>query len=289
MPRRPRLASRNRLNLALAFAVAVLALLAWFRPGLKAPDAGAPLLPKAPEATHIRIAPTGATAAELTREADGWHMTAPLRMRADDAAVDDLLQLLTLPVDAGFPAMSDLSVYDLDKPLLRLTLDGTELDFGGTQPIDQRRYVLLDGRVHLVSGVLFYRLAQNAYDWLDKRLLPEGGEVTAIQLPHATVAQDQAGRWQISPADKSLDAKRLAKLAQAWQEARADNVAAIGKHVVEGEVALSLKGTDAPVRFQIYKDADSLILARPALGLQYQLDPMERAALLLQHVAPPQG
>ena len=289
MPRRPRLGYRNRLNLALAFTVGVLSLIAWFRPGLKAPDADVPLLPKAPEATHIRIAPTGATAAELTRKPDGWYMTTPLRMRADDAAVADLLQLLTLPVDEGFPAKRDLSGYNLDKPLLRLTLDGTELDFGGTQPIDQRRYVLLDGRVYLVSGVLFYRLAQNAYDWLDKRLLPEGGEVTAMQLPQATVAQDKEGRWQISPADKRFKAERLAKLVHAWQEARADNVAAIGKHIVEGEVAVSLKGIAAPVRFQIYKDADSLILARPDLGLQYQLDPMERAALLLQDVAPPQG
>ncbi len=286
MPRRPRLDSRSRLNLVLAAAVAVLALLAWFRPGLKAPDAGTPLLAQAPTATHLRIAPMGATAAELSRGADGWHMTAPLSMRADDAAVDGLLQLLTLPTDAGFPAGGDLARYGLEQPTARLTVDGTEIDFGGSQPIDQRRYVLLDGRVHLVDPMLFYRLSQNAYDWLDKRLLPEGSEVTAVQLPQATVTRDAKGRWQIAPADKTLDAGALAKLALAWQDARADNVAAIGRHAVEGEVALSLKGVQAPLRFQIYKDADSLVLARPDLGLQYQLDPLDRAALLLQHAAP---
>ena len=287
MPRRLRFDSRSRLILALAAAVAALALLAWFRPGLKAPEAGPPLLAQATTATLLRIAPAGATAAELRREADGWHMTAPLSMRADDAAVDGLLQLLTLPADAGFAATGDLGRYGLDRPVARLTVDGKELVFGGIQPIDQRRYLLLDGRVHLVSGVLFYRLAQNAYDWLDKRLLPEGSVVTAVQLPQATLTQDEHGEWQISPADKSLSADALARLAAAWQDARADNVAAIGKHAVEAEVALSLKGAAAPVRFQIYKDADSLVLARPDLGLQYQLDPAERAALLLQRATPP--
>ena len=286
MPRRLRLDSRSRLILILAATVAALALLAWLKPGLKTPDVDTPLLAQAPAATQLRIAPTGATAAELTRAADGWHMTAPLALRADDAAIGDLLQLLAMPADAGFPATGDLSRYGLDRPGIRLTIEGTELDFGGTQPIDQRRYVLLDGRVHLVNPVLFYRLAQNAYDWLDKRLLPEGSEVMAIQLPQATVTRDAQGRWQIAPADKSFDAGALAKLAQDWQQARADNVAAIGRHAVEGEVALSLKGTAAPLRFQIYKDADSLVLARPDLGLQYQLDSADRAVLLLQHAAP---
>lgn len=286
MPRRPRLDSRTRLNLALAFAVAVLALLAWLRPGLKGPDEGIPLLPQAMHATLLRIAPAGATAAELKREPDGWHMTAPLSLRADDDAVDSLLQLLALPTDAGFPADGDLARYGLDKPAARLMVDDIELAFGGSQPLDQRRYVLLDGRVHLVNPLLFYRLSQNAYDWLDKHLLPAGSEVLAIQLPQATVTQDAKGRWQVAPADKNAGPETLARLAQAWQDARADNVAAIGKHAVEGEVALSLKGVAVPLRFQIYKDADSLVLARPDLGLQYQLDPMNRTMLLLQQASP---
>jgi len=93
----------------------------------------------------------------------------------------------------------------------------------------------------------------------------------------------------MAPADKRISADALATLAQAWQDARADNLSAIGSHSVEGEVALSLKGAAAPVRFQIYKDADSLVLARPDLGLQYQLDPGLRATLLLQPTVAPPG
>ena len=289
MPRRRRLDPRTRLNLVLAAAVVLLALLAWFKPGLHGPDVAAPLVPKATDSKDIRIAPAHGSEVTLRREADGWHMTTPLAARADDAAVDGLLELLAMPADQGFPAAGDLGRYGLDNPLLRLTLGGTELELGGMQPLSQKRYVLLDGRVHLVSAVLFYRLAQGSYAWLDKRLLPAGSEIEALQLPQVTVTRDRQGHWQLAPADKRVNAGALAKLVQAWQDARADNIIALGKGAVEGEVALSLKGAIAPLRFQIYKDTDSLVLARPDLGLQYQLDPSLRATLLLEASSTPPG
>jgi hypothetical protein len=63
-------------------------------------------------------------------------------------------------------------------------------------------------------------------------------------------------------------------------------MAAIGKAKPQGEVAVELAGVKDPLRFQILDDPDYLVLARPDLGFEYQLDISQLDKLLTPAPAP---
>jgi len=275
------LESRRRLNLVLVVIVAALAALALFKPGRKQAGDVTPLVADSRGFTSIRVAVAGKPEVDLKREGEVWSLTAPLQWRADAVQVQDFLDSLDAPVAGRFPAKGvDLAKYGLDKPLVKMWLDQTEYDLGDQQPVDKERYVLVGGEIKIIDDYVFYRVARDAYGWVDKQLLPDGARITALQVPHATLTSDAKGDWSIAPADKTLTGADLTRFVQGWQQARASGVALIGNGKPEGEVSLQLAGAQSPLRFQILDDPDYLVLARPDLNLEYQLQISQSAGLL---------
>lgn len=274
--------ARNRLNFALLAVVAALAALTWWKAGMKPKTADRPLLdsPAAP-AADIRLELAGKPPAELKRVGKRWYLDTPFLYAADDHLVQGFLDGLdaarAVPV-AG--ARRDLAQYGLDKPLVRLGLDDHDYAFGAAEPVSDQRYVLANGQVELTDPVVFYQVSHDIYWWLDKHLLPAGSRITALQLPHWTLLPDSHGRWQLSPADASVSADAIQKLVNAWQQATALGMGPVAKAKPAGEVALQLSGASEPLRFQILKDPDFLVLARPDIGLEFQLDKEQGSALL---------
>lgn len=276
-----RTSGRTWLNLALVVVVAALAAVAYFRPGTKKPATGVPLVTLAASQVHdIRIELPGQPAAQLTRAASGWQVTAPLKLPADSGAVQTLLSELPSTSLEHFPASADVSQYGLNPPKLKLWLNGDEYDFGDTEPINNHRYVRHGATIHLSDSQLFYRAGHDPYWWLERQLLPAGAKITALQLPDASLSLDKNGRWQLAPRDDKVSADALQRLVDNWRSASAMSVAPLGKGTSDGEVALTLEGVAQPLRFAILKDDTYLVLARPDLGLQYELDSAQRNALL---------
>jgi hypothetical protein len=285
--------ARTKLNIVLLIGVAVLGLLAYLKPGHQGPAAGPPLIALKPaDVTDIQIASGKAPPIVLQRVADGWRMTAPLQLGADAGEVRTLLEDLDTTSEREFPAAAaELGKYGLAPPNLRLSFNGIELELGDPAPLDNRLYARLGGgkAVNLISARLYYHAQHDAYGWVDKHLLPAGARIVGLQLPQATLNQDHNGRWQLAPRDERVSADAIQHLLDEWQQATALGIAAIGKQRPEGEVAIELQGATAPLRFQILKDDSLLVLARPDLGLEYQLDQSERARLLEFALAPAAG
>lgn len=281
--------SRTGLNIALVAVVAALAALSYFKPGTPRPAATVRAIDIKPGAVkEIRIAAAGQKTTDLKFGSFGWQITTPFTLPADPNLVKTLLDYLDVPSRDHFPAAGrDLAQYGLDKPKAELWLNGSEYRFGGFQPVSNEQYVLAGGTIHLVDGALFYRIAHDPYWWIDKGLLPPGAHITALQLPDATLTRDKNGIWQLSPADPKVSADDIQRFIDAWQENLAISVAPIGKGAPQGEVAVSIAGQKAPLRFAILKDPDFLVLARPDLGLQYDLDESLKDTLLhISHAAP---
>jgi hypothetical protein len=284
------LESRRRLNLALVVIVAALAALLLFKPGHKQTGDVTPLVADSRVFTRIRVAVAGKPEVDLRREGEAWSLQAPFAWPADDVQVQDFLDSLDAPVADRFPAKGvDLAKYGLDKPLVRMWLDQTEYDLGDQQPVSKQRYVLTNGQIELIDDYIFYRVARDAYGWLDKQVLPDGAHITALQLPHATLTSDAKGNWSIAPADKTLTPADLTRFVQAWQQLRATGIALLGHGQPQGEVSILLAGAKAPLRFQILDDPDYLVLARPDLKFEYQLDIRQSSGLFApSHDATPQ-
>ncbi|HEY3644091.1 MAG TPA: DUF4340 domain-containing protein [Gammaproteobacteria bacterium] len=266
---------RSRQGLNLGLVALVLGLLALYHFKSESPDSsGLPVLvPDAAKLQSIRLDLAGKPEVQLQRTGEAWRVLKPMDWPADAVQVQDFLDSLSAPVENQFPAQGEaLSQYGLDKPLLRLWLDGVEYDFGAQQPVSKQRYVHTGDSVKLIDDYVFYRTAHDAYGWLDHRLLPEGARITAMQLPHATLTQDAKGAWQIAPADASLTAEDFTRFIGYWQKTLASNVVPYAKAKSLGEVSFQLAGIKDPLRMQVLDDPNYLVLARPDLGFEYQVD-----------------
>lgn len=269
------------LNIALVIVIVVLTALIYFKPGTHKPAPPVPLTSlNAVDITSIKIAREASPIAELVREKAGWRMLTPVKTPAAEYLVKTLLDAIHAQVKSSFPArQADLVKYGLNPPQVRLWLNGTEFDFGDTEPLNNYRYVKTGDSIHLVAGLLYFRLNHGPLWWASKRLLPDGARIIGLQLPDATLTL-KGDKWQLAPANPAISSDAIQSLVDNWKNAQAIGTDKMGKGEPQGEVAVELAGDNQPLRFVILKDPDFLVLARPDLDLQYDLDSGQHAALL---------
>ena len=158
-----------RVNLTLAALVTLLALVALFGPdpaGERTLETLTPLNPEKLE--RIRIHRSGDEPISFEHRADGWQMTAPFRLTADQKKLAALAHIAAAPSHRSFPAgETDLSELGLAPAPLRLELDGLTLEIGGTEPIGRHRYVRLGDRVHLIDDRFQHHLLAPAETLLE--------------------------------------------------------------------------------------------------------------------------
>jgi hypothetical protein len=124
---------------------------------------------------RIEIERSGEPRIVLERDATGWRMREPLAVDADAGRIDQLIGLLDAPVYRSFPAQSvTLADLGLDPIKTTLRFDGLTLAFGGTDPIDQHRYVAADGLIHLIDDRYQHLLIAPPIDYYSRAILPQG-------------------------------------------------------------------------------------------------------------------
>lgn len=271
---------RAWLNLWLAAALAVLVWVVWQEPG-HAPKPVVKLTPLAPAAIdHITLTNRSGTL-KLAKQNGAWQLQAPLQIAANEVRVDGLLQVAEAESRSQFPAPGkSLAPFGLDKPSATLRLNGTELKFGGTTPVDQQRYVQIGDVIHLIDDRYSFDLDADVDAYVSRDLVPSGTELSAIALPGLSLSRGKDGKWSATPMPHGVSQERMKALADAWREVQALRVAAYDKRPAQGTVGLTLAGGQTPLRYAIIARQPELILARPELGLQFYLAGDEAARLL---------
>jgi type II secretory pathway component PulM len=275
------MSKRNLLNLGLLLLVGVLVLLVIYEPGIEKPQEPTRLLELEREAvTQIRIERQGQETVALTRDGGDWNLTEPLAIGASAFRIGSLLRITEQKSLGSFPAEPErLAGYGLEAPRVTLTLnDAVTVAFGDNTPLDQRRYVRLGDRVHLVSDTLYYHLIGAYTTFIRQELLPEGTALAALTLPGLRVSW-QAERWQVEPRPESFSADQVTRLIDAWKLANAVQVKPYdGK---QGEaITIEPGGEEAPITFLLTARTPDFVLARPELGIQYQLAESSAVELL---------
>lgn len=258
--------SRLILNLVLLAIIAVLATLALFEPGKKQEES-APLAAVDENALSTVTLKNQDTITFEKRDGH-WKLAAPFKAPANDIRVRQLLDIAKAHPEAHYPVQPEnLAQYELDKPKATLILGNTTLVFGGTDPINMRRYVKIGDTLYLVNDDFFHHLSAAATDYVDKKLLPENAKVREIVLPGLKATLGQDGKWTREPAGDKPD---LSELATLWTTARAIDVKRLDQPAKGDPVHIGLAEGN-PVDFVIVQRDPEPILARPDLGLQYEL------------------
>ncbi|NJD08146.1 MAG: DUF4340 domain-containing protein [Methylococcaceae bacterium] len=256
------------LNLALLGFVLLLAGIAFIEPGKE--DA---------KVIHLSEVETeGATQVELQnkekllfeKRGGRWWLTAPFAAPANDVRVHQLLEIPRAESEVQYPLKKEeLAKYELDKPKAILTIGAVKLLFGGSDPLDMRRYVQAGDTLHLVNDDFFHHLIAASTDFVDKKLLPDDDAPNEILLPGLKATLGADGAWMIEPPSDA--AAGMADLLSAWRGARAIEVKRTEQPAQGDIVRIGFPNGKPAVEFVIAQREPDLLLTRNDWGLQYLL------------------
>jgi len=265
--------SRRLLNLVLLIlAGGLAAALLLSRP--EAPQDPGRLSRLAPAAVdHIKVKRQKQPPLRFERRAGVWHMTDPVTIAANPARVHAMLYLLReRPRSRLDPAQGELKTMGLAPAPVTLHLNDQRFALGGTDPVDGLRYVLHNGTVYLLNESLFAQLKQPPSFFVANRLLPPAAGLTQITYPDRVFTRGKHG-WHSVPRQEN----NAAAVAAAWQTAAAQRVLPYRQHAALGKVGI--KTGSKEIIFDLIPSGETLLLARPALGIAYQLSKKTAAAL----------
>lgn len=272
------------INLALTALVGALVVVVVIEPGHE-PPAPPPVLTQLEpgSVSRVIIEQPGQSPVRLERSESGWHMTEPRDLRASSGKIDTLLEVAGAESHRQY-AFTDIDAGELGlaEPKAVLTLDDTRLVFGGSDPIEGRRYVRVDDTVHLVGGRHLSRIRNEPIFWADNALLPPGVTITALELPDVTLTRDDKGLWHAEPEPQGVSADALVNLVDNWQHASALGVEEAPEEIPSdaGQVRVHIEEKPEPIVFDLVGIKTGFELIRRDLGLRYTLTGPQRAELL---------
>ncbi|GAB6042768.1 DUF4340 domain-containing protein [Endothiovibrio diazotrophicus] len=280
--------TRSLLNLILLLAVAVLATVAVMEPGKRPPPANPTVTPlKAAAVSRLRIERPDQEPVVLERAGEGWRMTAPRQLPANGVRAAMVSGVAEAESLSRIAEPGALAQYHLDPPRARLTLDDRTLLFGDIDPLHQRRYLLVDGQIHLIADTVYPLLNRDWSYFVDPALLPGEAKIEAIELTDGTTVHHNDQDWRIDPEPAGLSADAAMTLVDAWRFGKALEVNAYSTDEKDEEKeAATVTLTDGTTaRFLILQRTPELTLARPDLGIVYRMADDGRALLTLRPAA----
>lgn len=203
----------------------------------------------------------------LARTGSGWALEAPVAWPANGVNVERLLDITNASTESRLPAGEiDAATIGLDHPRAILRLDDTSILFGATNNIGQRRYVMIGSTVYLLPDAHLPFVAQGLVGLVDRRLLPRGLALDALKLPAVEIVRDADGSWRGVGAGS---AAALAQLVDNWQGLAASRIqrykaAATPQQKVQARFADGRRH-----EFFVLSIAPEIVIAHPAIGLQY--------------------
>jgi len=278
---------RALLNLWLVVALAVLVWVVWQEPGHAPKPPVVKLTDLTPAVIDKIVITKHSGTIQLDKQDGVWQMTQPIQVAANPVRVDSLLQMAEAESLSRFPvAGKDLNGFGLTNPTVTVRLNDRELLFGGVTPVDQRRYVRMGDTVHLIADRYLYDLTADAAAWVNRDLVAKDMKITALELPDAKLSRDDKGQWTVLPSNAETSSDDAAALVQAWRDAQSVRVAPYDKRPAQGEVVIGLQDGRPPLRYEIIARKPKLILARPAIGMQFTLDADQAQRLLMLGKSP---
>lgn len=218
---------------------------------------------------------------EFNKQNEIWNLTSPQHFLANSSRINTMLRLLEVESFSQLdPNKVDLKQLGLDDPIIVMKLNDHEFKFGNTDAIDQRRYVLFDGKIHTTNDSLYQQLMTNAAFFADTRILPENFKIESIQFPENKIELID-GHWQLQTL-MDISPEKLKEIIFNWKNALAISASKYELNETENQSTIIVTSTNnITIQFFIVSTEPHLILGRKDLGLQYHMGSDESGRLLL--------
>lgn len=166
------------------------------------------ITPKAAaEITELHIAQPDTAEIVLQEKENGWRLTAPFDMPADEQRV--ITTLNALPYLNVEPELShnpaDYKLFGVDEPsgvkFRAVSAQGTAAEFAAGRRNGALWYILHDGKVHEATGFPFAYLSEPASFWADRTVFAVSSSgITGISVQNTkTVAIEKTGgKWRFA-------------------------------------------------------------------------------------------
>lgn len=262
---------RLLLNLLMLITLIGLVTLVVYKPGIEAPIESAPLTTlNSKQINHIDIIRVDGTV-RLEHRDNGWWVTGDNPISADQHQIDTLLHLSELrPVRSYLSSELDAKQLHLEPASAIVRLNDIELHFGDTEPLDNLRYVRVGDRISLISDNYQNLLQGTRTQFASRKLLPDTAVIVGITLPNLKLSKPENGTWLIEPEPERISADAAPKLVEAWATASALWVR--NYQPSENSTPVSIDLADGQhIEFELRQSERETILARPDLGLEYNL------------------
>jgi hypothetical protein len=231
----------------------------------------------AAQVSSIQIEKPNAPFVRLDKRNNAWFVTAPFAARADSFRISRILEVLAASSTQHFPA-TDLAAFDLDKPFLKLTLNGQQISFGTMNPLTQQQYALTANTVYLISAKYMANAAVQTADFAGKRLFTENEIPDRFEFEGRVLVLNN-GKWETTPPRTGLSQDTLNLWRDQWRQASALLAQPYVDAKSLGKILVTLT-SGKQITLSILQKAPDLVLLREDEHLQYHL-PQETGKQLL--------
>ena len=266
------MSKRNLLNLILLGIVAILILVVVYEPGVEKKTKTTLATLDKSTINKITLERTGQRPLTLEKQDGNWMMQTPFQIRANKIKAESLLALVEQETFAQYP-LKDLDVksYGLDIPRASITFNDKErFDFGGTEPLNKRRYVRYHDTLYVINDYFYYQLMSPVTMFVDHKLLPQSDNITRLVLPSLSLTLKD-GTWQLQPKSNGQGNEQANELIENWKLTHAVQISDYDGKSAKQSAEVYLDNQDMPITFHILLDKEHFYLARPDLGLKYEI------------------
>jgi len=285
------------INLTLLAILLVLGVLVWLDP-FSSPEPQYTLLTTIDPSRVVRISASRVSQLEFELQlqpagtAPRWYLTKPLKMPANSLKIQQLLTLLNTNSFRQYRIKSEnLAKLGLEKPGWEISFDTNDshavIQFGKTEPIDQKRYVLVNDTVHLIVDRYSQYNVGSPFMLANLDILPVDKSVKELHLPDKIIKKVD-GQWQSTPSVDSISQKTYTAFIDEWRYAQALRVTLADKIAPSSDaqpVTVVLEKAEQPIHFMIEASGQNFVITNKDWGVRYYLN--STVGEKLMHIHPP--
>mgnify|MGYP001828489973 FL=1 len=206
----------------------------------------------------------------LQKQNENWRMLQPVEIDANGFRIDTILKMLNTVSHAAYPTAGlEPEKYGISENSTAVSFNGTRIDFGIVNPINNYRYVRVADSIHLIDDHFYPLLSSQTGTLVARELLPGDAVIEKLELPGLSLYRDENNLWRsngdISPDD-------INETLYHWKHAQAFGVHNYMTRDPISEIKVYLSGNTDPVIFYLTDTDPWLILARPDLDIEYHFN-----------------